>query len=207
MDSRKLRLFFCAACFAGVSYFAARSGWTQADATKPAESKPPESKPAESKPPAKPAEGAKPSGGSHPKRVKGPPTSGILDGMKFEGTITMSGKKEGDPEKIEFTNGKMSSSVCQAKGYQIAGYVAEKQKDGTILFKANGVNPKDKKDRAHWNGTIKDGALEATIKCKKSGGGETECAVKAKAVKSDAKTETKEEPKAEKKDEPKPTGK
>src|SRR5438093_13503081 len=66
-----------------------------------------------------------------PKMAK---SAGLLDGRKFQGTVTEVGKTKGDSDVLVFSEGKFVSSACGAYGLASAVYSAEQKKDGAITF-------------------------------------------------------------------------
>ena len=79
---------------------------------------------------------------------------GLLDGMKFEGSLTEDGSAAAPSEEaLIFENGEFLSKACIPYGFAKAPYKATKEGD-RIKWSAVVSNPDSKGDKAVWSGSV-----------------------------------------------------
>ena len=79
---------------------------------------------------------------------------GLLDGMKFEGSLTEDGSEAAPfEETLIFENGEFLSKACISYGFGKAPYKATKEGD-RIKWSAVVPNPDSKGDKAVWSGSV-----------------------------------------------------
>ena len=79
---------------------------------------------------------------------------GLLDGMKFEGSLTEDGSEAAPFEDtLSFENGMFLSAACVPYGFGKAPYKATKEGD-TIKWSAVVPSSETKGDKAEWSGTV-----------------------------------------------------
>ena len=104
------------------------------------------------------------------------PKAGALDGKVFSGDLGKTGDKKHDKDQLTFKNGTFVSSACVAYGFHETPYTAT-EKDGVVTFSATATNAKG--ESMVWNGTVKQGMLEATA-VNKTPSGDTTYGLKGK---------------------------
>ena len=83
-----------------------------------------------------------------------------LDGRSFQGVFLERGKTSGDADTITFKDGRFRSSACDRYGYSEAPYKATTVGD-TLRFETETQSAKYGK--LLWNGTVRDGKLDAKV--------------------------------------------
>jgi hypothetical protein len=86
--------------------------------------------------------------------------AGSLDGRSFDGVFLQRGKTSGDADTLTFKDGRFRSSACDRYGYTDAPYKTMADGDG-LRFEAETQSPKYGK--LIWNGTVRNGKLDATV--------------------------------------------
>jgi hypothetical protein len=80
--------------------------------------------------------------------------AGLLDGMKFEGSLTEDGSEAAPfEETLIFENGEFLSKACIPYGFGKAPYKATREGD-RIKWSAVVPNPDSKGDKAVWSGSV-----------------------------------------------------
>lgn len=80
--------------------------------------------------------------------------SGLLDGMKFEGSLTEDGSKAAPfEETLIFENGEFLSKACIPYGFGKAPYKATREGD-RIKWSAVVPNSDSEGDKAEWSGSV-----------------------------------------------------
>lgn len=93
--------------------------------------------------------------------------AGELDGLAFVGPTGPRGEAaERTDERVEFSAGRLRSSVCEEYGFTPAAYKATRDGDA-IRFESVLTSKKDGEIR--WQGVVKPGAIEATYVWTKEG--------------------------------------
>ena len=108
-------------------------------------------------------------------------SEGLLDGMKYVGSITNKADKKGGNEAIVFEKGKVISTTFSPYGFSTTAYTAEKSKDGSITFKSelNSSKPGNEKEKLKLEGTVKGNSLTGTAFWTKKDGKKAEFEIKA----------------------------
>jgi hypothetical protein len=83
-----------------------------------------------------------------------------LDGRSFQGVFLERGKTSGDADTLTFKDGRFRSSACDKYGYSEAPYKATTVGD-TMRFETETQSAKYGK--LLWNGTVRDGKLDAKV--------------------------------------------
>ena len=86
--------------------------------------------------------------------------SNDLDGRKFEGVFIQRGKTSGDADTLVFKDGRFRSLACDQYGYSDAPYKVTSAGD-SMRFETETQSPKYGK--LLWNGTVRNGKLDATV--------------------------------------------
>jgi hypothetical protein len=83
-----------------------------------------------------------------------------LDGRSFHGVFIERGKTSGDADTVTFKDGRFRSSACDQYGYSDAPYKVTSAGD-SMRFETETQSPKYGK--LLWNGTVRNGKLDATV--------------------------------------------
>jgi hypothetical protein len=93
--------------------------------------------------------------------------AGELDGLAFVGPTGERGKAaERSDERVEFTAGRLRSSVCEDYGFPPAAYQATREGEA-VRFESVLASPRDGEIR--WQGVVRAGTVEATYVWTKEG--------------------------------------
>jgi hypothetical protein len=91
--------------------------------------------------------------------------AGLLDGKSFSGLSGPKGKSGDTRDDLVFTNGMLHSTGCDAYGFVPGPYTAVQRGDA-IVFTATTKSPSS--GTIDWEGTIRNGTLEATFVWKRA---------------------------------------
>ncbi len=88
---------------------------------------------------------------------------GLLDGMKFEGSLTEFGSEAAPLEEtLTFENGEFLSKACVPYGFGKAPYKATKEGD-KVKWSVVVTNVESEGDKAEWSGTVVGDKLTGTM--------------------------------------------
>jgi hypothetical protein len=93
--------------------------------------------------------------------------SALLDGRAFVGPTGLRGEpaKRTD-ERVEFTDGRFRSSICEELGFRPGSYRSEPEGDA-VRFESTLASEKD--GTIHWTGVVRGDRIEATYTWTKEG--------------------------------------
>jgi hypothetical protein len=92
--------------------------------------------------------------------------SHLLDGKTYVGDSSQKGKEEKQKDTLIFEKGTFRSTACDQYGFTAAPYTAKKE-GGVITFTADSTSEKEGKN--HWEGTVTDNSVQATLTWTKEG--------------------------------------
>jgi len=92
--------------------------------------------------------------------------SHLLDGKTYVGDSSQKGKEEKQKDTLIFEKGTFRSTACDQYGFTAAPYTSKKE-GGVIIFTADSTSEKEGKN--HWEGTVTDNSVQATLTWTKEG--------------------------------------
>jgi len=90
----------------------------------------------------------------------------LLDGKTYVGESSQKGKEEKQKDTLIFEKGTFRSTACDQYGFTATPYTAKKE-GGVITFTADSTSEKEGKN--HWEGTVSDNSIQATLTWTKEG--------------------------------------